>query len=116
MNIEKRYWVDRENLSVIEVYIAPDEADNEWSVVVFKEWNDVFEKYVEKHIKQYNEIDQATGKRTGKAYYDKDLFKTASWAKNELREHIKSLIRDNRKAIDRLNNENGRLIEKIFTI
>lgn len=116
MNIEKRYWVDRKNLSVTEVYIAPYETDNEWSVVVVKVWNEVFEKYVEKRIKQYNEIDQTTGKRTGNAYYDDDLFKTASWAKNELREHIKSLIRANRKEIDMLNNENGRLIEKFFTI
>lgn len=116
MNIEKRYWVDRKNLSVMEVYIAPDDTDNEWSVVSVQEWSDVFEKYAEKRIKQYNEIDQTTGKRTGNVYYYDDLFKTASWAKNELREHIKSLIRANRKEIDRLNKENDKLTEKIFTI
>lgn len=113
MNIEKRYWVDRENLSVTEVYVAPD---REWFVMELTEWNDVLEKYIKKRSKQYNEIDQTTGIRTGKFYNKNDLFKTASWAKNELREHIKSLIQANRKEIDRLNDENDILTEKSFTL
>lgn len=116
MNIEKRYWVDRETLGITEVYIAPDEIDKEWSVVVLREWDEALEKHIEKRIKQHNEIDQTTGKRTGKAYYDADLFKTASWARNELREHMKRLIRANREEIDRLIRENDRLTEKIITL